>query len=431
VLQYALWYVNHINHFGYMKDGFMEALEGLHSPRLIALQKSLTQESETQHFWQEIEAEGTPLVEQSGNDQFLVTLLWRDQQARKPSELTCSLGGILNSRGMAHRLFQLGNSDVWYRTYQLPANVRATYHFFVNHEPVSDSLSKRTFHVPSDEVSVFLDKEMHLGVVELPDAPPETPWLELKPDTPHGTLHSQLFSSSAAGHDYRLAVYTPSNYDPDNDPYPLLLLYDTWTYTEVISASTLLDNLIAAGAIPPLVAVLFGHLLRKDRMNEMGFYEPFFACVMQELLPYIQQHYATTSDPARSIVAGASMGGIAAMYTGLRHSERFGNIYSHTGSFHSGPLSERAYQRLEREIQQRAFVPQRFYLDVGMLERDEMGFGSPDGGPNAIQSNRFIRGVLRAKSYDVTYTEYPGGHDLLWAPATLAQALLDLTTPFL
>jgi hypothetical protein len=31
----------------------MEALEGLHSPRLIALQKSLTQESETQYFWQE------------------------------------------------------------------------------------------------------------------------------------------------------------------------------------------------------------------------------------------------------------------------------------------------------------------------------------------------------------------------------------------
>ena len=164
-------------------------------------------------------------------------------------------------------------------------------------------------------------------------------------------------------------------------------------------------------------------------MQEMGFYEPFFTCVMQELLPYIQQHYAITSDPVLSIVTGASMGGIAALYTGLRHPERFGNIYSHTGSFHSGPPAERAYQHLEREIQQRTFVPQRFYLDVGMLERDEMGYASPDGGPNAIQSNRFIRDVLRARGYDVTYTEYSGGHDLLWAPATLAQALLALTTP--
>ncbi len=409
----------------------MEALEGLHSPRLIALQKSLTQESETQGFWQEIEAEGTPLVESAGNDQFLVTLLWRDQQASKRDKITCSMGGLLNSRSMAHSLFQLGDSDIWYRTYQLPATVRATYHFFVNNEPVSDPLSKHTLHVPPDEVSVFLDKEMHLGIVELPAAPPEIPWLELKQETPRDILHSQLFSSSTVGHDYRLAVYTPYNYHADNDPYPLLLLYDTWTYTEVIPASTLLDNLIAAGAIPPLVAVLFGHLCRKDRMQEMGFYEPFFTCVMQELLPYIQQHYAITRDPALSIVAGASMGGIAAMYTGLRHPERFGNIYSHTGSFHSGPPTERAYQRLEREIQQRALVPQRFYLDVGMLERDEMGHGSPDGGPNAIQSNRFIRDVLRARGYDVTYTEYPGGHDLLWAPATLAQALLDLTTPFL
>lgn len=407
----------------------MEALEGLHSPRLIALQQALKQGSGTQHFWQEIEAEGTPLVEQSDNDQFLVTLLWRDQQASKRDKITCSLGGLLNSRSMAHRLFQLGGSDIWYRTYQLPSTIRATYHFFINNEPVSDPLSKRTLYVPPDEVSVFLNKEMYLGIVELPAAPPETPWLELQPETPRGTLHSQLFSSSIVDHDYRLAVYTPHNYDFNNGPYPLLLLYDTWTYTEVIPASTLLDNMIVAGTIPPLVAVLFGHLWRKDRMQEMGFYEPFFACVMQELLPYIQQHYAITNDPARSIVAGASMGGIAAMYTGLRHPERFGNIYSHTGSFHSGPPVERAYQRLEWEIRQRAFAPQRFYLDVGMLERDEMGCGSPDGGPNAIQSNRFLRDVLQSRGYDVTYTEYPGGHDLLWAPATLVQALLGLTAP--
>ncbi len=58
-----------------------------------------------------------------------------------------------------------------------------------------------------------------------------------------------------------------------------------------------------------------------------------------------------------------------------------------------------------------------------MLERDEMGFGSPDGGPNSLESNRVLRDILRSKGYNVTYVEYPGAHDLLWAAAPLADAL--------
>ena len=69
---------------------------------------------------------------------------------------------------------------------------------------------------------------------------------------------------------------------------------------------------------------------------------------------------------------------------------------------------------------------QRFYLDVGALERDEMGFGMPDGGPSALTSNRAMHTLLQAKGYTVTYWEYPGGHDLLWGPATLAAGLQAL-----
>ncbi len=156
----------------------MQALEGLHSPRLLALQQALRMENSTQQFWQDIVAQGTPLVEPASDDEFLVTLLWRDQQTSRSGDLTCCLGGILNSRSMAHSLFQLDSSDIWYRTYLLPATIRATYHFFVNNEPVSDPLSKRILLIPPDEVSVFLDKEMRLAIVELPGAPAETPWLE-------------------------------------------------------------------------------------------------------------------------------------------------------------------------------------------------------------------------------------------------------------
>jgi len=405
----------------------MKALDGLHSPRLIALQQQLQNNNSAAivSFWQELEAQGTPLVEPQNDGQSLVTLVWRDEEKHTPGELTCSLGGILNSRSMAPVLFQLYESNLWYRTFLLPGNVRATYHFFVNNQPVSDPLSKHTLTIPPNAVSVYGKQEMKLGIVELPDAEADI-WSQQKPETPQGKLHTQLFSSTLVGHDYRLSVYTPHSYSSNGAPYPLLLLYDEWTHTTSIPAPTILDNMIAAGEIPPVVAVLFGHIQRDGRMREMAFYEPFFACVKEELLPYILQHYSVTHDSALTTVAGASMGGIAAMYSGLRYPELFGNVYSHTGSSHGGPPEERAYPRFEQEIQKHASTNQRFYLDVGMLEIDEMGCGSPDGGLNAVQSNRYMRNVLQAEGYVVTYVEYAGGHDMLWGGATLADGLKAL-----
>jgi enterochelin esterase-like enzyme len=405
----------------------MEALNGLWSPQLIALQQQLQQGNNAAliTFREKLIEQGTPLVEPFDEKQFLVTLLWLDLEGtRVPGELTCALGGILNSRKMAFPLFHLENSDLWYRTYRLPSNVRATYHFFINGEPVSDPLSQNVLLVPPAPVSVYGEKKMLLAIVELPDSTPEH-WSLQRAGVPRGNVQTQLMHSSIVGHDYRLSIYTPPGYQTNRAPYPLLLLYDEWTYTHVIPTPIILDNMLANGLIPPLVAVLFGHIRREERMREMGFYEPFFTCVTQELLPWIYERYHVTRDPAQTTIAGASMGGIAAVYSALRYPEHFGKVYSHTGSFQAGPPAERAYQHLERELMnmQHSVAPLRFYLDVGMLERDEMGYGSPDGGPNALESNRMLRDMLHAKGYEVTYVEYPGAHDLLWAPATLVDAL--------
>src|SRR5437660_2701061 len=105
----------------------MEALNGLYSPQLRQLAQELRSGNTAAltQFWQKISHHGTPLVEQLDSQQFLVTLLWRDTPALQ-GELQCSLGGILNSRSMAHPLICLEGTDLRYKSYVLPSNVSAT-----------------------------------------------------------------------------------------------------------------------------------------------------------------------------------------------------------------------------------------------------------------------------------------------------------------
>jgi enterochelin esterase family protein len=51
-------------------------------------------------------------------------------------------------------------------------------------------------------------------------------------------------------------------------------------------------------------------------------------------------------------------------------------------------------------------VPVRFFMEAGLLEG-----GSEWTMPSLLSCHRHMRDVLIAKGYDVTYREYPGGHD--------------------
>ncbi len=151
----------------------------------------------------------------------------------------------------------------------------------------------------------------------------------------------------------------------------------------------------------------------------------------QELPPWARQSYHLTTDPARTVVAGASLGGLAAALAALRHPEVFGNVLSQSGSFYWGPETGPFYwgpnDGVEFEWLTRQFVtsprlPLRFYLEVGLLERDPRGVN----GPSMVLANRHFRDVLQAKGYAVHYAEFNGGHECLCWQGTLDDGLLFL-----
>ena len=75
---------------------------------------------------------------------------------------------------------------------------------------------------------------------------------------------------------------------------------------------------------------------------------------------------------------------------------------------------------LTRQFVQASHLPLRWYLEVGQLERTE------DPVMNQLTVNRHLRDVLVAKSYDVHYTEYNGGHTCLCWRGSLANGLISL-----
>jgi len=134
------------------------------------------------------------------------------------------------------------------------------------------------------------------------------------------------------------------------------------------------------------------------------------------LLPWVRERERFADDPARTVIAGQSMGGLTATYVGLHAPHRFGSVLTQSGSFWwpRGSEFDVDGRALIREFAAAPAVPVRFYQEVGLLEW------------LLLDVNRHMRDVLRAKGYDVNYREYHGGHDWACWRGGIADGLIAL-----
>jgi enterochelin esterase family protein len=373
-----------------------------------------------------------------GDDQhLLVTFLWQGDSATAHVSLKSHFTyGNIRDNPLA-RLF---DTDLWFRTYRLRKDLRTTYAFSANNPLETwdelqgweayethwcqywqhDPLNPKTFALPKDEEQPNLFFEHPQGRLELPDAPLQA-FVDPRADVPHGQVERSWFHSTLLENERRIWIYTPPNYHPDGAPYPLLLLFDGWYY--IFNAPTTLDNLLAEGRIPELVAVLVDNA-KDARTRELTCYPPFADFLAQELLPWIQERYHITTNPAQRVIAGVSLGGLAATFTAWRHPDLFGNVLSQTGSYWWAPEGDAEGEWLARQVALSDTRVLRFYLDVGRLEdKPDKPY---DGSPTQLTVNRHMRNILYAKGYPVHYVEYSGGHDVLVFQGTLAGGLMAL-----
>jgi enterochelin esterase-like enzyme len=142
-----------------------------------------------------------------------------------------------------------------------------------------------------------------------------------------------------------------------------------------------------------------------------------------ELAPFIRKNYNVSDDPDRTIIAGYSLGGLAAAYEGFRHAETFGLILTQSGSFWYEPThAEYAEPNwLARQFAKTEKLRLRFYMDAGVYEVNQWGVAT-----GILMMNRLLRDVLIAKGYEVHYQEFTGDHEYINWRGTLADGLIAL-----
>jgi len=411
------------------------------SPRLLALRDRLTSGDRTalDKFWKEISEQGAPMIEPAaGSDRdVIVTMLWRASEETR-NVFVFRLGDV--SKPMTRLL----DTDLWYKTFQLQKGARFIYQLATNlPDPKewrgimqfagalrNDPLNPLQF---TERWNEFNPYELNsFSAVELPSAEPQS-WIVVSPKVPTGRVLREKFASKLLRNERPIWIYTPHGYAAAKKPYGLLVLSDGGLNVNTARVATTLDNLIAAGLIPPLIAVMVEN---PDRWRELSCNSAYADFLAQEIVPWARANYHATDRPEQTIIGGTSLGGLQAACVGLKHSEVFGNVLSQSGDFKWKPDGEKEWEWLKRQFAASPRLPLRFSFEAGLLEgtwwwRDLM-LQQPNAPPaNSIDptflaTNRNLRDTLQSKGYSVHYTEFNGNHGLFNWRGTLASHLIAL-----
>jgi enterochelin esterase-like enzyme len=211
----------------------------------------------------------------------------------------------------------------------------------------------------------------------------EGAWTE-RQRIPQGRVEQHTVPSAAWGAGMNTQVYLPPSWLPGQQLPVLWLLHgygmtpNQWSRTGRIA--TYLDNLLARGAIRPMVVVM-------PSSRDVFYVGASRAHIAGELSAWLAEVYGLKPTREKSALAGMSMGGAGALQLALDEPHRYGFSYSLSGAFRNLVDPVRKLQALPGPLVLRT--------------------GSED---HVTPSNRALHTALTAQGIKVDYREQPGGH---------------------
>ena len=365
-----------------------------------------------------------PLIEPVGRDpsQRLVTFVWKPRESVSAASVY-SAAVPFSSVGTA--LCPLGRTGIWYRSYRLSNRTRGSYGFaarllpdLTEPGPAWGRYFRSLGPDPLNPRRIRFGPDLFLSEFALPGAPAQ-PWSS--PTEPEGwreersSLRSRFLRNTRS-----VWVALPPHFRPESRAYNLLIVFDAPAYQDPIPTRRIVGNLVAAGRIDPTVLVLVDNA-PGARDRDLGQNPGLPRFLVRELLPWLRRRYRVHAEPARTVLAGSSMGGVAAVYCAYREPDRFGSVIAQSGAFLAPIMGGAAAGPTLMERWANAPLgPTRFYLDAGTHET----IVPPGGVASTLGGARHLRDVLVARGYRVQYAEFVGGHDYACWRGTLADGLL-------
>lgn len=303
-------------------------------------------------------------------------LLW---QGRTPPLLRDDLGNWETLRP-----FEKLGAGLWCATFDLPANAYVEYAFIdrQSREHIEDPLNPRR--VPNG-----MGAWNHYFY--MPKGKP-TPLAQRAPGVPRGTVsrHAVGDPDLLGGKPRPVFLYQPAV----KGLLPLLVVYDGSDYLRRARLDVIADTLIARGRVQPFAMALVQNGGRA-RMMEYACSEGTLLLLLEGVLPLARQHLPLIPPAGGSYgIMGASMGGLMALYTGLRLPHIFGRVLSQSGAFQI-PGHDFVTTDLVTHLPRRDL---RVWMDVGRFE-------------SLLSCNRGMAALLEHQGYTVTCREYSGGHN--------------------
>jgi len=270
---------------------------------------------------------------------------------------------------------------------------------------------------------------------------------EFKPNVPHGAVQSVWYPSPILKlQGRRMYVYTPPDYMTSNARYPVLYLLhggggDEDQWINLGRANVIMDNLIAAGKVKPMIVVMpngnanqmvaqgygYGPIPRPapapmgpppaaaggqpgggrgaggaaqagaGRGPMSGPYEGSYPqSLVKEVIPFVEKNYRTLANKENRAIAGLSMGGMQTTQATNNNPGVFGWIAVWSAGGQDTPEFVAALTKLKES------GVKHYYVAAGL---DDM----------ALNGSKTLFGLAQKAGLNTSWHDTPGAHFyLIW-----------------
>ena len=204
-------------------------------------------------------------------------------------------------------------------------------------------------------------------------------------DVDHGTVAKVWYDSPALGMKRRMSIYTPPGYETSGDRrYPVLYLLhgmggDEEAWLTQGRAAQILDNLIAEGAVEPMIVVMpNGNASQEAAPGETHFglvpptvalphtMDGAFEEAFPDIIAYVDRTYRTKADKQHRAIAGLSMGGFHSLHTSKQYPDMFDYVGLFSAAINPRVEGSEIYKDREAKLRRQfADAPKLYWIAIG------------------------------------------------------------------